>query len=280
MTDEKPEEPKRVPGGAIIRGALNTFGGLIPVVGSVLSAAAGAWSEREQDAFNEFLKHWIRMLEDEVKEKAQTVLEIMGRLDMHDEEIRKRVSSDEYQSLLRKGFREWSAAESESKRVLFRNILANAAASRPVSDDVVRLFLDWLKMYSELHFTVVSKVYNNSGITRAGIWDDLGREPVREDSADADLFKLLIRDLSTGGLIRQHRETDYSGNYMRKPKRTASSSRSGTLKSAFDDAESYELTQLGQQFVHYAMTDVPPKIEFDAAAAAARATELAEEQST
>jgi hypothetical protein len=34
------------------------------------------------------------------------------------------------------------------------------------------------------------------------------------------------------------------------------------MKSAFDDEEEYELTSLGQQFVHYAMTDVPPKIEF------------------
>jgi len=88
VTDSSsPEEPKRVPGGALIRGAINSFGGLIPVVGSVLSAAAGAWSEQEQEKFNQFIKQWIKMLEDEVREKAQTVLEIMSRLDMHDEEI-------------------------------------------------------------------------------------------------------------------------------------------------------------------------------------------------
>ena len=34
------------------------------------------------------------------------------------------------------------------------------------------------------------------------------------------------------------------------------------LKSAFDDTESYELTQLGQQFVHYAMTDLPLKLNY------------------
>jgi hypothetical protein len=34
------------------------------------------------------------------------------------------------------------------------------------------------------------------------------------------------------------------------------------MKSAFDNEEQYELTQLGQQFVHYAMTELPPKIEF------------------
>jgi hypothetical protein len=34
------------------------------------------------------------------------------------------------------------------------------------------------------------------------------------------------------------------------------------MKSAFDEEEQYELTALGEQFVHYAMTDVPPKLEF------------------
>ncbi|UQY80227.1 hypothetical protein HAV_00417 [Candidatus Hepatincola sp. Av] len=40
------------------------------------------------------------------------------------------------------------------------------------------------------------------------IWQNLGKKEVREDSADADLFKLIIRDLSTGGIIRQYRPTD------------------------------------------------------------------------
>jgi hypothetical protein len=34
------------------------------------------------------------------------------------------------------------------------------------------------------------------------------------------------------------------------------------MKSAFDEEEQYELTALGEQFVHYAMTDLPPKLEF------------------
>ena len=33
------------------------------------------------------------------------------------------------------------------------------------------------------------------------------------------------------------------------------------MVSAFDDNEPYELTELGKQFVHYAMTDLPLKIE-------------------
>jgi hypothetical protein len=34
------------------------------------------------------------------------------------------------------------------------------------------------------------------------------------------------------------------------------------MKSAFDEEEQYELTDLGEQFVHYAMTNLPPKIQF------------------
>jgi hypothetical protein len=76
-------------------------------------------------------------------------------------------------------------------------------------------------------------------------------------------FLSYSSETCTGGVIRQHRETDYHGNFVKKPpvKRAYAS---GTLKSAFDDDEQYELTKVGQQFVHYAMTDLPPKIEFDA----------------
>jgi hypothetical protein len=35
-----------------------------------------------------------------------------------------------------------------------------------------------------------------------------------------------------------------------------------TLTSAFDDEDQYELTELGQQFVHYAMTDLPTRIAY------------------
>ena len=33
------------------------------------------------------------------------------------------------------------------------------------------------------------------------------------------------------------------------------------MESAFDEKDAYELSELGQQFVHYAMTDLPLKIE-------------------
>lgn len=241
---------------------LEAVGGIVPFAGGVLSASASAWSGNDQERINNFLTHWIQMLRDEILEKEQTILEIAQRLNLQDEKITQRMDSKEYQSILKKAFREWSAAESESKREYVRNILANAAATTMVSDDVIKMFLDWLKTYSEFHFQVIRAIYNESGISRSGIWVKLGRELVREDSADADLYKLLIRDLSTGGIIRQYVDRDYYGNPVHRTRaRRPNGYGPKPPVSAFDDNEPYVLTELGQQFVHYAITDLPLRIE-------------------
>lgn len=248
----------------IARGGLQVAGA-VPVIGGIFSAMAGAWSEHEQEKVNNFFKQWLNMLEDEIKEKQQTIIEIMMRLDVHDEQIAKRIESGEYKSLLRKTFREWSGAESEEKRILIRNLLANAASSQTTSDDVVKLFIDWLKVYSELHFKVIAVIYSNqsSGISRGHIWDKLGKIRSAENSPEADLFKLLISDLNLGRVIRQHREVNYDGSFKHKtPERRQKGSGPKPFVSAFDNDELYELTGLGQQFVHYAMTDLPLKLEY------------------
>lgn len=250
----------------VARGALQIAGGAVPLVGGILSALAGAWSEREQAKVNRFFQQWVRMLEDEIREKEATVLEVMARLDLHDEKIAARVESKEFQSIVKKTFRDWAGVESEEKRVLIRNILSNAAASTVSSDDVVRMFIDWIGQYSELHFQVIAAIYNSGGITRGAIWHKIGKGRVREDSADADLYKLLFRDLSTGSVIRQHRETDYYGNFVAKPAQKRAPAGSGgtkTLTSAFDEDDQYVLTELGQQFVHYAMTDLPLRVAYE-----------------
>jgi hypothetical protein len=269
MSDENkpfngvPELPQAGKGAMVARGVLNSVSGAVPLAGGLLSAVAGAWSEKEQERVNRFIEHWLKMLAQEMREKERTILEIMSRLDMQDEEIAKRVDSAEFQSLLRKAFRDWAGTESEEKRVFVRNVLVNAAASKLTSDDVVKLFLKWIKDYSEFHFEVVGAIYNNAGITRSEVWRKLSRPMVREDSPEADLFRLLFRDLSTGGIIRQHRETDYAGNFLAKRKAApAPKGATKLMKSAFDDTEAYELTALGEQFVHYAMTNLPPKIQF------------------
>ncbi len=249
--------------GKIIRGLLQISGG-IPAVGGLLSAVAGAWSERDQEKINDIIEEYLMRIKDEIGEQKKTLAEIFARLDAQDMTVRERFESNEYQALLKKAFRNWSEIDSEDKRILIRNLLSNAASTNITSDDVVSLFIEWIHKYSTLHFTVIGAIYNSKGITRGGVWEKIGKDKVREDSAEADLYKLLFRDLSTGGIIRQHKEKDAYGNFMIQSQAGRSTKSSGpkAATSAFDREDPYELTSLGEQFVHYAMTDLPPKLGF------------------
>lgn len=167
---------------------------------------------------------------------------------------------------MKKAFRNWQNIDSESKRQKIRNILSNAAATNLADDEVIRLFLDWMDRYSDFHFAVISEIHNNGPIGRADIWDNLGKRPAREDSAEADLFKLLIGDLSMGRVICQQRPTDGYGNFIEKPRVGTNRPKalaSQTMKSAFDNNELYVLTELGTQFVHYAMNELVPRVTFN-----------------
>jgi hypothetical protein len=119
--------------------------------------------------------------------------------------------------------------------------------------------MDWIDTYHEAHFKVIREIFQNPGIGRGDIWDNIAKERPREDSEEADLYKLLIRDLSTGGIVRQHRPTNSLGQYYK----TNTKKRSGSdlMKSAFDNDDPYELTKLGSQFVHYTMNEVVKRIE-------------------
>lgn len=234
----------------------------IPAVGGAIGGIGGAWSEAEQENLNNIFGTWLKLQEDEMREIGLTILEVMARLDQTDERIRERIQSPEYLKIVKKCFRDWSAAESEEKRKLIRNLLTNSASSKICSDDVVRMFVSWIDIYSEAHFSVIREVFKNPGSTRQEIWDNIHGEEVREDSAEADLFKLFIHDLSTGHVIRQHKERSFDGRVV-IPKAKKSQNRGGTKygTSAFDDDKEYELTELGKQFVHYTMNEIVTKIE-------------------
>jgi hypothetical protein len=234
--------------------------GAIPGVSGAIAGITGAWSEQEQAEINRILAAWLKLQEDEIREIGLTIFEVMARLDQQDEEVRKRVESPAYLRLVKKCFRDWSAAESEEKRRLIRNLLSNAAATRICSDDVISMFITWIDMYSEAHFAVIREVYKSPGTTRQQIWATIHGEVVREDSAEADLFKLLIHDLSTGHVIRQHRQTDYYGRFVKAQPKRKTDSTSKVITSAFDDDKEYELTELGKQFVHYTMNEIVPRI--------------------
>jgi hypothetical protein len=243
--------------------------GSIPGIGGAITGAGSAWSEEEQAEYNRIFSAWLKLQEDEIREIGMTIFEVMSRLDQNDAEVRKRIESPEYLKLVKKCFRDWSAAESEEKRKLIRNLLSNAAATKICSDDVVRMFIEWIDKYSEPHFAVIRQVFKAPGATRQQIWTTIHGADVREDSAEADLFKLLVHDLSTGHVIRQHREKDYNGNFIKKePQRKGRGEASRAMTSAFDDDKQYELTELGKQFVHYTMNEIVPRIAASTASAA------------
>lgn len=235
--------------------------GSIPWVGGVVAAAVALHAEEAQGQLNELQKLWVNEHEQKIGLLGNALTSILQRVDSLGDEIRDRLESPEYLSIIRKGFRSWDQAETDEKRDFLRRLLANAGASTICSDDVVRLFIDWIDRYHELHFRVIREVYQTPRISRAQIWAGIAGDRPREDSAEADLFRLLIRDLSTGGVIRQQRITNARGQFIsvkNAPRKHLSTS--DTLKSAFDDTERYVLTELGTQFVHYTMNDIVPRI--------------------
>lgn len=168
MTDPKdeiqPELEQALQAGMgpkIVRFALSCLGG-IPVVGGVFGAGSDAWSEAEHEQFKKILAAWLKLQEEEIREIGRTLLEIMQRLDTADATIRERLQSPEYLSLIKKSFRDWSAAESEDKRRLIRNLLANAAATKLCGDDIIRMFIEWIDRYTERHFRIVRVVHGNT----------------------------------------------------------------------------------------------------------------------
>lgn len=234
--------------------------GSIPWLGGFLSASAAMHAEKDQSRVNEFQRQWVEELEEKIVKLGDTLIQIMERLDSFGDDIRDRLESPEYLALVGKGFRLWDQADTDEKRDLVRKLLSNACATELCPDDLIRLFLDWIDTYHEAHFRVIREVYQQPGITRGQIWDKIGKTRPREDSAEADVYKLLIRDLSTGGVIRQYRQTDGRGNFLKKTSQRSRASSAQTMKSAFDAHEPYELTELGRQFVHYTMNEVVPRI--------------------
>jgi hypothetical protein len=235
--------------------------GSIPWVGGFLSAAASYKAEDGSVKQNNLQTQWLEEHQAKLGALRATLEEIQRRFESLGDSIDERIQSEEYLGLVRKAFRAWDEADTEEKRRYTANIVTNSAGTRVCSDDVVRLFLDWLELYHESHFAVIREIFNNPGSTRFEIWSELYGEVPREDSAEADLFKFLIRDLSTGGVVRQERDVNHLGQFVRKkPRQTRKGTAPTTMESAFEDSKSYVLTELGKQFVHYTMNEVVTRI--------------------
>ena len=235
--------------------------GSIPWVGGFISAAVSLKTEEADIRSNGLQQKWLEEHQKKILWLAQTLSEITDRFEKLGEQIDERLQSEEYLDIVRKAFRVWDKADTDEKRKCVANIVAHSSGTRLCSDDVVRLFIDWLDYYHESHFAVIREIYNKPETTRYAIWSAIRGECPRDDSAEADLFRLLIRDLSTGGVIRQGRDTTSDGRFLRKAPARRGKHAASTMKSAFEDTEPYVLTELGKQFVHYTMTEIVPRIE-------------------
>jgi hypothetical protein len=234
----------------------------IPWVGGVLSAAEGFRTDEGNVRLNRLQTQWLEEHQRKIGALAKTLQEIGNRLAGLGSEIEERIQSEDYLALVRKAFRIWDESDTEEKRKLLANVLTNAAGTKLCSDDIIRIFLDWIRIYNDVHFAVMREVYKNPGSTRYDIWVSLyGEDTPREDSSQADLYRYLIRELNTGGVIRQPRETNVAGQFMRKKlQRRRPGSAPSTMESSFEDSKPYVLTELGKEFVHYTMNEVVKRI--------------------
>jgi hypothetical protein len=234
--------------------------GSIPWVGGFLSAAVSLKTEEGDLRANQLQTQWLEEHTRKMERLAATLNDIAQRFETLGGQIDERIQSEGYLELVRQAFRTWDRADTDEKRKYVSNVVANASATQLCSDDVVRLFVDWLDKYHEAHFAVIREIYQNPNCTRYEIWESIRGQFPREDSAEADLFRLLIRDLSTGGVIRQERETMPDGQFLRRRSQGRGSSAALPMESAFEDTKPYVLTELGKQFVHYTMNEVVPRI--------------------
>ncbi|MFA4829176.1 MAG: hypothetical protein WC855_10035 [Thermodesulfovibrionales bacterium] len=235
--------------------------GSIPWVGGFISAAVSLKTEEGSIRTDSLQTQWLDEHGRKIEQLMNVIDEISQRFDNLGSQIDERIQSEDYLDLVRRAFRAWDRADTDEKRKYVGNLVSNAAGTRLCSDDVIRLFIDWLDLYHEAHFSVIREIYKNPGITRFDIWDTIHGELPREDSAEADLFRLLIRDLSTGGVIRQERETNRHGQFIRKKSPHRKGPVPTTIESAFEETKPYVLTELGKQFVHYTMNEVVARIE-------------------
>ena len=232
--------------------------GILPWVGSLLGAAATLSSENDQEDTTKLLFLWIKEHEIKLKELGTTLNSIFGRFESFGERINARIESEEYLGLVRKTFKKWDEAETLEKREMLRKLITNAGGITVVQDDWVRMFLDWIEQYHELHFSIIAQIHKNPNITRRTMWMNIKGNIPRDNSAEADMFKLLIDDLTRGRVIRQKREVNSQGQFYKKQRREAR--QSDFMESPFDNEDPYELTELGTGFVQYVMNELTPQI--------------------
>lgn len=240
--------------------------GVLPWFGPLLAAGSAAYGEKKQEVHNLLLTRWMQEHEQRLQNLQTGLATIINRVKSLGEDAEKKLNEEGFLKLARRAYRAWDKAQSSEKRKLFERLLINAAGTHLCSKDMVRLFIDWIDRYDETHFRIIAAIHTcgDGNLTRLGIWlRTSGEEVPREDSSQADLYRLLIHDLSVGHVIRIERAIAPDGNRIRqKPsgKRKRGVAANQFLQSSFEDKKRYELTQLGKEFVHYVLNDAVPRL--------------------
>ncbi|WP_087022179.1 hypothetical protein [Thaumasiovibrio subtropicus] len=235
---------------------------VIPWVGGVIAAGNNIHNDREQSKVNRLHQEWLYTHKVKIEALYNDLNDFSKRVNEYQEELDSRLESESYLSLVRKAFRSWDEAETNDKRRYIMNLLTNAATSRLCPDDQIRLFNEWIDKYNEIHFMVIKAIASSAsvGITKRSIWLSFSDSVPRDDCSDAGLFGLVMRELNTGGVIWQQRQTNHNGQYL-KSKSSGSTSSSNVRESPFEDVKRWELTPLGREFVHYTMNEVVGRLK-------------------
>lgn len=236
--------------------------GVVPWVGAYLSVGASLAAEREQSAMNQALLRWLDVHEARFDALQASLTRVVREVEAAGEHARERLSDEAFLPLVRRAYQGWDRAQTDAKRARFERLLVNAAARRSEGwsePDRLRLFVEWIERYDDAHIAIVAAVHAHPGLTRLGIWRAVGpRGPLpREDSSDADLFRMLVHDLSLGRVMRQRRAVTSAGQFQRKGRTRGTG---GVLESSFDDRDPYELSALGRDFVGFVLESPTARI--------------------
>jgi hypothetical protein len=228
----------------------------IPWVGAIPAAIKAVRDEELQGVQRRIIAQWLTLHEDRLGLLARDLDWVVDRIEELGEQALRRAETPEFLQLVRKAFAGWDQADTDEKRSYYRRLLANHAAAPLTSDEVARLFIEWIGRYHEVHFRIISHVFNHRGCTKRSLGISLfgGRLPADASSA-AGLFRELWRELNMGGIVRQARDIDH-GSFLKKGRKpTRGTSGSPYVDTSFDDEDEQELSELGSEFVSYVLTD-------------------------
>jgi hypothetical protein len=116
----------------------------------VISAAATYKAGESDIKRDDLLRDWLLEHHEKLQSLRATLAKMVGRLESFGQEVEDRITSQDYLGLVRKTLRQWDQADTDEKRGLLVQLITNAGGTRVCSDDILRLFLDWVDVYQRV----------------------------------------------------------------------------------------------------------------------------------